>query len=271
MMLGALLLHLRATGAGSMPVHAGRLLHAALFCMLRDKAPALSTVLHDDMQRKPFTVSDLIGMHAQPPARGHRRVRAGDTYRWRITALDTEVLHILMELRVGDTLRVGAVDYIIDEIVADRAVSDEVGTVDAKDLVAACMAQENVGELTLEFRSPVSFRSFTDDYPFPLPELIFTSLADKWRQIETSFDIDRDALRERAASLVPRRWSGESRTVFLEKQRGVTGFIGSFTFSLHRLAEEERGIFLLLAQFAFFSGVGRLTAQGLGQTHCKFG
>lgn len=64
MMLGALLLHLRATGAGSMPVHAGRLLHAALFCMLRDKAPALSTVLHDDMQRKPFTVSDLIGMHA---------------------------------------------------------------------------------------------------------------------------------------------------------------------------------------------------------------
>jgi len=270
MMLGAILLHLRAKSAGTMPVHAGRLLHAALFSMLRDRAPVLSAELHDDMQRKPFTVSDLIAIHAHPPARGYRRVHAGDTYHWRITALDTAVLRILIELHVGITLRVGTVDYIVEEIVTDRAVSDEVGTVDAAALVSACMAQEHIDELTLEFRSPVSFRSFTDDYPFPLPELIFTSLADKWRQIETSFDIDRDALRAHAASLVPRRWSGESRTVFLEKQRGVAGFTGSFTFSLHRLPEDVRGIFLLLAQFAFFSGIGRLTAQGLGQTRCKF-
>ncbi len=269
MTLAALLLRLRADRAGTMPVTAGRLLHGALFHLLQSRDPELSAAVHDAPGSRPFALDELRRADgAEEFTRGH--VQRGDIFLWRVATWNEDILHILLDLPAGLSVRVGRNTFTLEAVVADRARSEEVGCVDAAALVEACMERADIETISLHFLSPVSFRSFTDDYPFPLPELIFGSLADKWRQMGTPFAIDRDALRESAAALIPVRWSGESRTVFLEKQRGVTGFIGSFTFSLHRLSKEERGLFLLLAQFAFFSGVGRLTAQGLGQTRCAY-
>ena len=51
----------------------------------------------------------------------------------------------------------------------------------------------------------------------------------------------------------------------------MPGFTGPFAFSIGRLSAEEREIILLLTQFAPFCGVGRLTAQGFGETTVALG
>ena len=79
--------------------------------------------------------------------------------------------------------------------------------------------------------------------------------------------LDKSVIKERAqACCIPVKWKGKSERVFLSSRQGVTGFVGSITFALHHATQEEKQLFLILAEFAVFSGTGRLTAQGLGQT-----
>ena len=47
-------------------------------------------------------------------------------------------------------------------------------------------------------------------------------------------------------------------------------FAGIFAYSLHELPDDMKRLFLMLAQFAAFSGTGRLTAQGFGQTQMEW-
>ena len=144
------------------------------------------------------------------------------------------------------------------------------GILDENELIAACLRIKAVKRITFQFSSPVSFRFFQDDYPFPLPQLIFGSIVDKWNLTAMPVSFERETVREAAAKLLPESWSGKTRQVYLKKDRGVTGFTGSFTFNISMLPQAEQQMLLLLAQFSQFSGVGRLTGQGLGQTMVTF-
>ncbi|MBQ7477576.1 MAG: hypothetical protein IJT01_01560 [Selenomonadaceae bacterium] len=68
----------------------------------------------------------------------------------------------------------------------------------------------------------------------------------------------------------PRRWHGQSCTVYLKEDRGTLAFEGEFSFDTSHLAQEEQQLLLLLAQFSAFSGIGRLTGHGLGQTRARY-
>jgi len=50
----------------------------------------------------------------------------------------------------------------------------------------------------------------------------------------------------------------------------INAFTGKFTYNLEKLTPNEQRLFLLLAQFAVFSGVGRLTGQGLGRVQIQY-
>ena len=108
------------------------------------------------------------------------------------------------------------------------------------------------------------------NYPFPLAEFVFGSLADKWNQAGMPAAIDRAAVREAAQGVRLLEWQGESRKVYFSSDRGMLAFQGTFTYELKVLPVEMQQIFLLLAQFAEFSGVGRLTAQGFGAARVNF-
>lgn len=77
-------------------------------------------------------------------------------------------------------------------------------------------------------------------------------------------------IRSLVRDLPPRRWHGQSRTVYLKEDRGTLAFEGEFSFDTSHLAREEQQLLLLLAQFSAFSGVGRLTGHGLGQTRARY-
>ena len=83
-------------------------------------------------------------------------------------------------------------------------------------------------------------------------------------------ELDAAEIREQARSIIPLSWEGRTRTMYLSPQRGMMGFEGRFRYDISQQPSELPQLFLLLAQFSVFAGVGRLTAQGMGQTRINY-
>lgn len=292
MILGSIMLRLEAETPASLPLYHGRLLHGALFALIRERATELAAHIHDKMNIKPFTVSMLecaTGAQTMPALprggrlsgrgkRGHgaRReerleerftIACGERYCWRIGVLSEEVARVLLELPPGTRVAIGDAKLVLREIITDGA---GLGLVSAEDMMAAVFGCERIERLRFLFTSPVAFRVGTRDYPLPTPELVFGSLADKWRALGLPAVIERGQVVELAREVVPLEWHGGTERVYLSRDRGVLAFSGSFAYDVTALGIEERQILLLLAQLAQFAGVGRLTAQGLGEVRLSW-
>lgn len=269
-MIGAVVFRLKAEQNGRLPKTQGRLLHAAFFRILQFYSEELAACTHEDVRFKAFTVSELIPAKEEKYAGGFLPVRQNDVFYWRVTVLDDSLLQAVLSVSQGYVIQAGSLPLSVEQIITDDDTFGATGILDVNELMAACLSVKAVKRITFRFTSPVSFRSFQDDYPFPLPQLIFGSIADKWNLAGMPATFDKEEIREVAANLLPESWKGRTRQVFLKSDRGVTGFTGEFSFNVSMLTKEMQQLFLLLAQFAQFSGVGRLTGQGLGQAAVTF-
>lgn len=269
-MIGAIVFQLKAEQGGKLPVVQGRLLHAAFFQMLKSYSVELATCVHDNIQGKLFTLSELK-LHQKPNRVDNSIfVREGDLFQWRITVLADALLKAVLAVPEGYLLWVGSMPMRIEKIIVNGSENAETGVLDVNELIAVCLSIKTVQRITFNFVSPVSFRSFHDDYPFPLPQLIFGSIADKWNQTGMPIAFEKEEIREMAAKILPEVWEGRTKQIFFKFDRGVTGFTGKFTFNVSMLPANIQQLFLLLAQFSVFSGVGRLTGQGMGQTRVTY-
>lgn len=270
-MIGAITWELETLEGARLEGFAGRLLHAAFFRLLASVSPDLSKFVHDEMKAKPFSLSPLLD-----PARGcaciYRKeaffVPRGTRFLWRVSLLHPELLRAMLAITAGTQIQVGHVPMRIAAIHADGAL--ESGVLEPEELIATAMEQQDAHEVTLRFDSPVCFRRDSFDYPLPEPMLIFFSLADKWQQSEMPLPLDRATVKELAAHIYPTDWSGRTQRVYFNRNSGLSGFTGFYTFSLRELKPSARCLFLLLAQFAAFSGTGRMTTQGFGKTRCRW-
>lgn len=287
-MIGAVTYELVATADGRMEGFAGRLLHAAFFRHLAACSAALSEAVHDGERAKPFTSSPLIRLQRlrvpAPSGNGRRAadgrgermifekapfaVAAGERFFWRVTALQDDVLAAALHLAPGTELQVGRVPFSVLHVFADG--THESGVLAPEDLIADALAAPPVHELSLHFRSPVTFRRGALDYPVPAPELVFPSLASKWQAHAMPADIDTARVQEMAARVAISDWTGRTQRIYFGQHHGASGCLGDFTYSLKALDDDERRILILLAEYATFSGTGRLAAQGFGQTRVTF-
>lgn len=266
-MIGAVVYRLRAEGAARVPVFHGRWLHGLFFKLMEEYSPELSTYVHEGLNVKPFTVSLLKGRWGKEEG-GCCAVAKGETLRWRVTALREDVLQAALHVRAGDILQAGHLTLRVEAVKADG--TEDSGVVDEMELVGAALASDRMAELRLRFLSPVAFRRDDKDYPMPDPVFIFSSLADKWQQAAMPVAMDRAWIREAASKAVLAEWQGGSRRVYFGGDRGMLSFSGRFNYDVTALDEEEQHALLLLAQFATFSGVGRLTGQGFGETRVAY-
>ena len=269
-MIGSAIFQLIAGNSGKLDATQGRLLHAAFFQILNSYSVELAACTHDNVRFKAFTVSELMPVKEKKRKFNTVFVRKGDVFYWRVTVLNDELLRAIASVPVGYVLNVGSIHMTVKKIVMDSDKDKMTGVLDVTHLMAACLSVNMVKKITFHFVSPVSFRTFKDDYPFPLPQLIFGSLAEKWNLAEMPVEFDCEEVRAVAAQLLPIAWKGSTITIFLKKDRGITGFTGDFSFKTDMLPVEKQQMLLLLAQFAFFSGVGRLTGQGMGQTRVTY-
>ena len=270
-MIGAIVYRLRAINAACMPVVHGKLLHGLLFRRLQQFSPELSGFVHDELNIKPFTTSPLRWLGKAPFKRGgNYYVARGSVCLWRVTALHELLIQALLTWEARSELRVGTAQFIVEKVMANPDDAEESGLLDENELIASCLCVPKIRYITLHFISPVSFRSFKDDFPLPKPELIFGSIADKWNQAEMPLNFDKEDIRQIAMQCKLIRWEGKSCKTFFSQKQGVNGFCGTFVFDLSELELPSRQVLLLLAQFSVFSGVGRLTGQGMGQTRVVY-
>ena len=264
-MIGAIAYALRALNDDSLPQYHGQQLHGMCFRILEEFSAPLAVHVHDKMSVKPFTSSALEFPGHCVSKNNRRYVSADDVLYWRVTALTDDVLRAFLTVEPGKVLSLGKLQLRVEKRIADSERREDVGLTEPEDMAAECFSLPPPSSLTMNFQSVTTFRSGVNDFPWPLPEFVFGSIADKWAAMNMPGSIDDSLVRKEAKAVFPQDWHGESRKVFLSPKRGAIGFTGRFTYRFDALSDAAKRMMLLLATYAEFSGVGRWTAHGLGQ------
>jgi CRISPR-associated endoribonuclease Cas6 len=281
---------------GSLPATQGRLAHAAFLDILRGVDPDLAAALHASSGRKPFTVSPLYGLPR--PQDGQVPVRRGRTAWLRFTLLGGELFATftrrfltpspalataghLVPLTgggraegVGPTIRMGAVDFAVSEVLTTPGSHAWAGYTPLSALERGWGERRldaAAWNIDLRFASPTVFSRGTRDglgkwmEPFPSPGLLFGSLAAAWNQVSPR-PVDKAAVRAYAEeTVVVGLYHMSSRMVryWGQPQIGATGRV-SYLLKDRRDQSMIRTL-NRLADFAFYSGVGYKTTMGMGQ------
>ena len=269
-MLGAIVYILKAKESGWLPDFTGRVMHGVLFRQLQQYNPALAEYVHDKMEAKPFTVSVLEGQQPHKYSRGSMLINKGDCFTWRVTALHDAILQAMCQLVPSMELQANKIPMTIEQVFINGQEHDRSGVLEVEQLLGACLSEESISTLTLDFLSPTTFRVDKVDYPLPLPHLVFKSLAGKWQDLGMQTELDMSVLEDILPKVGIQGWQGRTKSIYLTEKRGINTFQGIFTYNLESLELEERRLLLLLAQFGVFAGCGRMSSQGLGQLQVKY-
>lgn len=267
MLLSAMVFKLVVVEAARLPMSHGRLLHASLLNAVRDLNPDMSAAMHDSLVKN-FS-SGLLQLKDKP-VNGAYELKTDQIIYWRITALGEEVAQAVFSVKPGTMLRIGKAMVQVAEVICNQQRMPDTGMVSTEELFAACSQLPAMRRLKLEFVTPASFKVDQYDYSFPRPDLIFGSLTHRWNELIGEAQIDVAAVKELSLKLIPELWNGSSKRINLTPDRGINGFIGSFSYNLSAIPEEYRFVFILLCEFAQFSGIGRYTAQGLGRVRIAY-
>ncbi len=262
MIIGAVIFKLQVLNNANLPASHGRLLHAAVLDLVRSRSNEASTVMHDSATKN-FSVS-LLKL-AQEKVNNTYRLHKGDVAWLRVGVVGEEFVKIMLAFPQGLEMRVGSVEFMLEKTIASQDQHKDAGITTLEAIEEGCKEMPVMQSLTLDFLTPTTFKFYDADYPFPKPELIFGSLAKRWNSFSEATTFDEEKVKEIAGYLVPENWVGTTKRVNITPQRGNTGFTGKYTFGLKLLPPEYRYIFILLAEFAVFLGVGRLTGQGWGR------
>jgi CRISPR-associated endoribonuclease Cas6 len=272
-MLYSIAVRLTPTRTATVRATLGHQVHAAFLRTVREADPALAEVLHTpQFQMRPFTVSPLLEV---PQAHnGQVTVRPDVDYYLRFTVLYEPIFQQFMSRflhgRGRPVIRLGRALFVVREILATPESSPWAGYTSFGQLVHQAQDAE---EVALEFTSPTAFSFGRKAWgqkivPLPEPELVFGSLRKRWNTFAPpQMALEKAALEYVAENVVVKQYHIETKMQHFGRSPQV-GFLGSVTFKLMGRGEEDqrfRRQLNLLADFAFYSGVGYKTTQGMGQ------
>lgn len=297
--LVAVVLSLRPREWARIPRSHGVLAHGAAFDLFRRLSPRLAGELHrSDLRRRPFTASPLFSRTAE--TRGWIDLHPDAKYTWRLTGLTAEVSAHLLQLTadIGEIFfrpveadlqtQVGGGLLGCEPVLGARFQLVSVATQSEQHRDAGQGTYQALWSrwerrcaraVTLRFLTPTTFRAGGFERPNPSSRLVFGSLLSVWNAFSGR------PLRAVSKVLANRvelsNWDGETRRVELiarsgrrntpaQGAHGTVGFVGKFTYRVFNVDTRDpdsslRRVLGLLAEFAFFAGVGWMTTHGLGQ------
>lgn len=292
-MLLSSVLKLEAQSDGRIPLTHGDLVHAALLDLIKNNLSEteafLSWQLHEPGRYKPFTVSQLFGSRRMENYQ--LIVEAEQDFQMRITSLDKNLSECLLAIKEksANLIKIGGVFFDIQEIITDNDEHRWAGRSSYQELTKT-WSEENIKlpkKLSFRFFSPTAFRDGKQNLLFPLPHLVFYSLAEKWlkyapepfaQEIQT-FQDGMKVWQEKSnlAGDKTKVWelldkivnvsSYNLRTRMLNfREYKRIGFTGTLEFeALPSVPDKWLRILNLLADFSFYAGVGLQTTMGMGQ------
>lgn len=272
-MIYSLAVRLTPTQTATVRATLGHQAHAAFLRTVREADPALAEVLHTpQFEMRPFTVSPLLGV---PRARnGKVTVRPDEDYFLRFTVLYEPIFQQFMGRFLRGqgrpVVRLGRALFLVREVLATPESSPWAGYTSFGQLYRQA---EPENEISLDFTSPTAFSFGRKAWgrkvvPLPDPILVFRSLWKKWNTFTLpELALDETLLEYVAENVVVKRYQLETKMQHFSRSPQV-GFLGHVTYKLMGRGEGAdllRRLLNLLADFAFYSGVGYKTTQGMGQ------
>lgn len=269
--LRAVVVNLIATNDGRIPLTHGALAHAAFLDLVRAADPDLASRLHDRNARQPFTLSPLRDLPPpRPDGRGYH-LQSGRRASLRLTLLNPDLFAAFLQrlLVVGPRLRLhlGDVAFAVESVLgapgshpwAGYTTTGELrsraGTEPCIHMVFASPTAVNLGA-----RGPAKQRLEL----IPNPQHVFAALRSAWNQL--TGDALPPAFEQWVADYVFVREVRNWRTVIYQLKRGAyPGGYGDVTFEALDKNSPYVRLLNLLADFAFYSGVGTKTTMGMGQ------
>ncbi len=303
--LYALLLKMRPLEGGhTLMPFSGDLVHAAFLKWVGASAPDVATWLHDGNKRRLFTCSSLqfplpvARMREAEKNNVHLPLHLEKTYSVRITLLLGDLFPLLYEALMrfdmqrsptgqAPFMHLSKQSFLLQEAVMTNDASGWCGFTSLNTLIeeVKVLRMGKLQTLTLEFASLTTFnRSNQRDNRYgnhyamlPLPVYIFPMLANRWCEFappEYAGLVQRERIEQYILDdgmIIHDYELRPHRVTFTNHPQ--RGFVGACTYHL-RGPDEATGAdaplsvrqqILLLAQFAFYAGIGYKTAQGMGQ------
>jgi CRISPR-associated endoribonuclease Cas6 len=302
--LYALTLKLRPLQYGTLMAFSGELVHGAFLRWLRNAAPDVVTWLHDGNKRRLFTCSSLCFPHGEARRLDverrnvHLPLEPEQTYTVRLTLLLGELFPLFHQALVDFSSRqtrgsrppfmqLGKQLFLLEEVlITNDEGAGWTGFTTLSSLVeqARALPRERANALTLEFGSLTTFNRGsskaaygTHQVMLPLPLFVFQNLARRWQDVappELAGVVQSERLehylQEDGVIIVDYTLKAHHVHFTTHEQRG---FVGNCTYQLRandEALDAETPLTLrqqvhLLANLAFYSGIGYKTAMGLGQ------
>jgi CRISPR-associated endoribonuclease Cas6 len=254
--LYSLVVLLGAAGQGRLPTSLGRAIHAQVLAWIQAGDSATAKAIHS-AQISPICLSGLVGK------RRRNATQPDDEFYFRISLLEGDLLEpLLTGIDHWGTrpIVLGDFPFVSRRVEALPGGHQQVRMGDYHFLRTTSPISDDI---YLKFKSPTAFKQGRKKIqPFPLPELVFGSLLRRWNAFSPE-DLHFPAL----------DWQGlvsafDLKTQVLPLEGGPQ--IGSVGWVRYRFPDDEQArIASVLAQYAFFAGVGLKTAMGMGQVQLQ--
>ena len=261
------IINLTAQKATSLPASNGYFLFSMLCSLTR--ATPLDGVFHPNEEKPGKSVS--VGFIKKDPLKNFAAddlpFSPGEEAYFRVSFVDDVDGGRFAELfgkRLGNTVRVGKAIFSLSRLFlpGEHALS-----------LAMTAEQIKSGFMSagtgVRFVSPTGFKRDGRQIFLPLPELVFGGLLRKWRafvepgawpgaeDVTKRIEIQSYRIQSHALNL---KADAERKT-----DRILRGFTGETEYSFRGLTDAECKAMSALSAFAFFSGAGYKTSQGMGE------
>jgi len=245
----------------------GKHLHALFFTLVNSVNPELAQYFHQSEANKSFTVSSLqvISNYKNRDKflnyKQQNNIKKGSNCWWRITLLDdtlfSKLTKLWLNLRPQKPYHLGSGELMITSVLASPDSHLWANAISYQELYNQASATER--NITLKIYTPTAFRQGKYDVSLPTAELVFNSLLRKWEKYSNisfsnaNFDC-----------LFPAYFDINTEIVIEPKTKFI-GCIGTINYKI--LGEVETTLIKqinTLADYSFFSGLGRKTTMGFG-------
>ncbi|QTA81100.1 Putative CRISPR-associated endoribonuclease Cas6 [Desulfonema limicola] len=247
------IINMRAITQGTVPRSFNCLMHPVFLDRISKADASMGKKLHDSGAMSPFSISPVMGVR--------NKVVENNTYWIRFCILNDDLENAFME-----TLEKGLWNQPI--LLEDHIFQTEniilgknpdflwSGRDSYQDIVVNTWFDKNI-----KFRiiSPMSFKKGDLHYPLPEPKLIFGNLSRRWNMF-SQFTIPEDFSFENISFS---NLNIKTTPYALRKKGTILGVTGKMTFII-KADQEVLHCCNTLLRFAFYSGIGVKTTQGMG-------
>jgi CRISPR-associated endoribonuclease Cas6 len=249
----------------------GRHLHALFLDLVRSVSPDLSSRLHKQETNKAFTLSPLQQNSNRSDLlqwEHKRAIPAGSPCWWRVSLLDDalfgQLSSLWLNLSPQQAWRLGAAELQVVSILSSP-LSDH-GWANYTTYQSLYENASDVDrQMHFHFCTPTVFRQRDYDTSLPTSELVFQSLLRQWNQYSGQI-----FSAEILGHIYPSFFDIRSEITQDGRSKFIGG-VGDMTFSILGTVDESIVKQInTLADFAFYSGVGKKTPMGLGMVRRRF-